>query len=353
MEIELLQGVPTLVEITAKSEIKPYSTLIRIQIGDTPLETNFELDAAGTLVSGNFYAKADYDTTLTVTEVAVDLDLMDRSEIEGLLDVESDRIDDLEQGLAIGDSRLSDLENDHSITAQSVKTLYESNPDRNALTDVLKQKILNSLESETVTTLQVVGTEIRYTNEIGQTTVVDMSVYLDDTNLSRIMNGSLDANTGIATFFRDDNSSFTVDFSAVAGVVAVNDGSFDETSRDLTLNFTNSTSKTINIPESTVQDTGWIPLVLENGWVNYGSGYATAKYRIIDNKVYIEGLIKSGDKNKYMSIIPVSARPAESQMLTGLSKGKGLRMDIKADGKIYIYGGDNQYVSLNTMYFLD
>ena len=40
----------------------------------------------------------------------------------------------------------------------------------------------------------------------------DLSIYLDDTNLSRIISGSLDA-SGIATFNRDDASSFTVDFS--------------------------------------------------------------------------------------------------------------------------------------------
>jgi len=41
----------------------------------------------------------------------------------------------------------------------------------------------------------------------------DLSLYLDDTNLSRIVSGVLDGGTGIATFTRDDTTDFTIDFS--------------------------------------------------------------------------------------------------------------------------------------------
>ena len=70
----------------------------------------------------------------------------------------------------------------------------------------------NYLTSETNTVLQIVGNTLRYTDETGTTTDIDLSLYLDDTNLSRLTSGSLDAN-GTATFTRDDNSTFTVDFS--------------------------------------------------------------------------------------------------------------------------------------------
>ncbi|KZS42320.1 hypothetical protein AWE51_02450 [Aquimarina aggregata] len=42
----------------------------------------------------------------------------------------------------------------------------------------------------------------------------DLSLYIDDTNLSRLTSGVVDSDTGIATFARDDNSTFTVDFSS-------------------------------------------------------------------------------------------------------------------------------------------
>ncbi|WP_417871789.1 hypothetical protein [Winogradskyella sp.] len=41
---------------------------------------------------------------------------------------------------------------------------------------------------------------------------IDLSPYLDDTNLARLVSGTVDVN-GIATFTRDDDSTFTVDLS--------------------------------------------------------------------------------------------------------------------------------------------
>ena len=46
----------------------------------------------------------------------------------------------------------------------------------------------------------------------------DLSIYLDDTNLARLVSGSLNPTTGIATFTRDDASTFTIDFSALIDV---------------------------------------------------------------------------------------------------------------------------------------
>lgn len=41
---------------------------------------------------------------------------------------------------------------------------------------------------------------------------IDLSLYLDDTNLARITSGTL-ASTGVATFTRDDSTTFTIDLS--------------------------------------------------------------------------------------------------------------------------------------------
>ncbi len=55
----------------------------------------------------------------------------------------------------------------------------------------------------------------------------DLSLYIDDTNLSRLTSGVVDSDTGIATFTRDDNSTFTVDFSSLVNgntpVLGLND----------------------------------------------------------------------------------------------------------------------------------
>jgi hypothetical protein len=68
--------------------------------------------------------------------------------------------------------------------------------------------------SEATTSLNLVGNQLEYTDEDGVVTTHDLSLYLDDTNLARLVNGTLDSQTGIATFTRDDGSTFTVDFSA-------------------------------------------------------------------------------------------------------------------------------------------
>ncbi|WP_299119589.1 hypothetical protein [uncultured Tenacibaculum sp.] len=49
---------------------------------------------------------------------------------------------------------------------------------------------------------------------------IDLTPYVDDTNLARLVSGTVD-NNGVATFTRDDNSTFTVDLSNLKGSGAV------------------------------------------------------------------------------------------------------------------------------------
>lgn len=69
--------------------------------------------------------------------------------------------------------------------------------------------------SETTTSLSVNANILTYTDEEGTETDIDLSTYLDDTNLARLVAGELDGTTGVATFTRDDTTTFTVDMSAL------------------------------------------------------------------------------------------------------------------------------------------
>lgn len=71
------------------------------------------------------------------------------------------------------------------------------------------------LTSETLTELSIANNILSYRDENGAVTEVDLSLYLDDTNLARLTSGTLNGATGIATFTRDDSTTFTVDFSAL------------------------------------------------------------------------------------------------------------------------------------------
>ena len=75
---------------------------------------------------------------------------------------------------------------------------------------------------ETLTTLGLAANILKYTDEDGTETDLDLSLYLDDTNLARLTSGILNSTTGIATFTRDDASTFTIDMSAFLDAITLN-----------------------------------------------------------------------------------------------------------------------------------
>lgn len=76
--------------------------------------------------------------------------------------------------------------------------------------------------AETVTSIGIAANIITYTDEDGNDTTIDLSLYLDDTNLSRLTSGSLNGTTGVATFTRSDASTFTIDMSAFLDAITLN-----------------------------------------------------------------------------------------------------------------------------------
>ena len=76
--------------------------------------------------------------------------------------------------------------------------------------------------AETVTSLALASNILTYTDEDGSDTDLDLSLYLDDSNLARLTSGSIDGSTGLATFTRDDASTFTIDMSAFLDAITLN-----------------------------------------------------------------------------------------------------------------------------------
>ena len=91
---------------------------------------------------------------------------------------------------------------------------------------IFDEHVLNNAKvsnvAETVTSLGLAANILKYTDEDGTETDLDLSLYLDDTNLSRLTSGSLNASTGLATFTRDDASTFTIDMSAFLDAITLN-----------------------------------------------------------------------------------------------------------------------------------
>jgi hypothetical protein len=103
------------------------------------------------------------------------------------------------------------------------------------------------LTSETTTTLTAdsVNQKLVYTDETGTSNDVSLSWAVDDTNLARITSGTVDGGTGVATFTRDDASTFTVDFGALfddTNLTRITSGSFDSGTGDLTLTRSDATT---------------------------------------------------------------------------------------------------------------
>ena len=91
---------------------------------------------------------------------------------------------------------------------------------------IFDQHVLNNAKvsnvAETVTSIALASNILTYTDEDGIDTDIDLSLYLDDTNLSRLTSGSINGSTGVATFTRSDASTFTIDMSAFLDAITLN-----------------------------------------------------------------------------------------------------------------------------------
>ena len=92
---------------------------------------------------------------------------------------------------------------------------------QDAIYDFVTSQV-GAVPSETVTSLGLSANTLTYTDENGNDTDIDLSLYLDDTNLSRLTSGSINSSTGIATFTRSDATTFTIDMSAFLDGITVN-----------------------------------------------------------------------------------------------------------------------------------
>jgi hypothetical protein len=80
-------------------------------------------------------------------------------------------------------------------------------------------------------------------------------------------------------------------------------------------------------------------LTFSGSWVNFGSGFSTAKASKLGRFVSVEGLIKSGAASGAMAILPVGYRPTEQLIFLCQCSGGQQRIDVQPDGQI-VFGGE-------------
>lgn len=111
----------------------------------------------------------------------------------------------------------------------------------------------------TLTSLTFASNLLTYVDEAGTSTVIDLTQYVDDTNLARITNGTLDGVTGIATFQRDDASTFTIDFSPLfddTNLARIESGNLDSNTGIVTFYRNDSSSFDVDLSAFLVQGAG-------------------------------------------------------------------------------------------------
>ena len=118
--------------------------------------------------------------------------------------------------------------------------------------DDATNKLNFAVDAETITTLShnTVNQELSYVDEAGGTTTIDLSQYVDDTNLARLTSGTLNGSTGIATFTRDDSTTFTVNMSALlddSNWARITSAAFNSSDGIITLTRNDGTTVTVDI----------------------------------------------------------------------------------------------------------
>ena len=114
---------------------------------------------------------------------------------------------------------------------------------------------------------------------------------------------------------------------------------------------------TIRSRLATLEGGAWESLTLSASWVNYGSGYGSARYRKIGNRVQVAGLIKSGTTTVGTTIatLPVGFRPSSQEIYTAHNGTSGARaLQVGTNGTIVIAGlaVSNAELSLANITFL-
>jgi len=64
-----------------------------------------------------------------------------------------------------------------------------------------------------------------------------------------------------------------------------------------------------------LDDSGWVALVLSNGWQNYGTPFAPAACRKVGNRVYLRGLVRYGSGTLPITTLPAGFRPVGGTLL--------------------------------------
>jgi hypothetical protein len=92
----------------------------------------------------------------------------------------------------------------------------------------------------------------------------------------------------------------------------------------------------------TTSTTGQLPIPLSGSWVAYGGSYGSPTYKIVNNRCYLEGLVRYGTGT--ISILPSACRPIKGRMIFNQNHHMyRSRVDVLTSGEVRFQGGSNNY----------
>ena len=97
----------------------------------------------------------------------------------------------------------------------------------------------------------------------------------------------------------------------------------------------------------------WTAPTLQNGWGNFGNGYAPAGYRKIGDIVYLRGLVSGGTVGAILFVLPVGFRPAYNEIFAvdGFNHIH-VTLDINSGtGNAAFGSGSNTHISMSGVSF--
>jgi hypothetical protein len=96
----------------------------------------------------------------------------------------------------------------------------------------------------------------------------------------------------------------------------------------------------------------WTNVTFITPWVNYGSGYQTAQYRKIGDRVELRGLVRGGANLSTIFSLPVGFRPPARLLLsTQTNTNVAGRVDVDTLGNVIMQNGDTGWISLDNLNF--
>lgn len=103
-----------------------------------------------------------------------------------------------------------------------------------------------------------------------------------------------------------------------------------------------------------VEAASWANLALVNGWTNYDNSlYGPAVSRLVNGRVQLRGLVKSGSLGSTIAVLPAGQRPAFTLMFAVETGGSVHgRLDVQPDGAVKLQAGSTGWVSLSGVSFV-